>query len=157
MFEDIGTFSTEFGSRAEDTELMTRFWRSGRRAMYVPDITVTAPVPADRLTKAYFRSWHVRTGSYTRLAEEIAPRANGEPLRPRRVLGIPLFAIRELAAHTWSWIGESLREAEAFWHEGQVLEIVGYMRDSRARHQATGASTSGTYGRDRVSPTRTGS
>ena len=32
---------------------MTRFWGSGRRAMYVPDVTVISPVPADRLTKAY--------------------------------------------------------------------------------------------------------
>jgi glycosyltransferase involved in cell wall biosynthesis len=140
VFDEIGGFSTEFGSRSEDTELMTRFWISGRRAMYVPEIAVAAPVSEDRMTKEYFRAWHVRTGSYARLAEEVAPRANGHPAL-RRVLGIPLFAIRELAGHASSWISESLhrREAEAFWHECQLREIAGYMRDSRARHCRTRA------------------
>ena len=139
VFDEIGAFSTEFGSRSEDTELMTRFWSAGRRAMYVPEVAVAAPVSEDRLTKAYFRAWHVRTGSYARLAEEIAPRADGEPAHLRRVLGIPLFAVRELAGHAWSCIKESLhrREAEAFWHECQLREILGYMRDSRARYCRT--------------------
>jgi glucosyl-dolichyl phosphate glucuronosyltransferase len=139
VFEDIGPFSAEFGSRSEDTELMTRFWGSGRTAMYVPDITVAAPVPPDRLTKAYFRAWHVRTGSYARLAEEIMPPGGSEPAQFRRVLGIPLFAVRELARHAVWWIKESLRrrEAEAFWHEGQVREIVAYMRESCARYHRT--------------------
>ena len=53
VFDGIGAFSTEFGSRSEDTELMTRFWSSGRRAMYVPEVAVAAPVSEDRLTKAY--------------------------------------------------------------------------------------------------------
>ena len=87
VFDEIGGFSTEFGSRSEDTELMTRFWSSGRRAMYVPEVAVSAPVSEDRMTKAYFRAWHVRTGSYARLAEEIAPRADGHPAPVRRVLG----------------------------------------------------------------------
>jgi glucosyl-dolichyl phosphate glucuronosyltransferase len=137
VLESLGGFAAEY-ARAEDSEFLLRFWGAGHRALYVPEMTVYAPVQAERLTKDYHRRWHVHTGSLTRVAEELTGAALGGGKRPVRVFGIPSFALTELASEALLWIFDSVRgrESDAFWHEGQVRELVAYMRESRARYRS---------------------
>ena len=147
VFERIGGFPPEF-TRAEDSAFLQRFWRSGYRALYTPQVTAYARVQAERLEKHYHRRWHADTGSYTRLGEELnAANTSAGQHRPfARVLGMPRFAINELAAETLCWFVHAVRgrEADAFWHEGQIRELVAYMRASRALyHRNRKQSSSG--------------
>ena len=70
VFAELGLFSTRLqrvrdgiGS-TEDAEFLERFWRTGRRSLYVPDLLVETEVPAERLTKAYHRRWHTGHGHF---------------------------------------------------------------------------------------------
>ena len=141
VFDRIGGFSPAY-ARAEDSEFLLRFWRHGYRARYVPAMIIDALVPPERMTKPYHRRWHVHTGSFTRLAEELS--AAVESPRIARILGVPRSAITELAAEALAWFGNAWRggDADAFWHEGQLRELVAYMRESREHHR-----------RNRVNPT----
>ena len=135
VFDRVGGFSPAY-VRAEDSEFLLRFWRDGYRALYVPAMLIDAVIPTERLTKDYHRRWHVHTGSFSRLAEELNAAAADSPQMPR-ILGLPRFAITELAAEGLAWFGNASRgrQAEAFWHEGQMREIVAYMRHSRDHYR----------------------
>ena len=71
VFDRIGRFSPAY-ARAEDSEFLLRFWCHGYRAAYVPAMIIDALVPPERMTKDYHRRWHVHTGSFSRLAEELS-------------------------------------------------------------------------------------
>jgi glucosyl-dolichyl phosphate glucuronosyltransferase len=140
VFDSLGGFPPEY-ARAEDSEFLLRFWRSGHRALYVPEMVIYALVQAERLRKEYHRRWHVHSGSPTRLAEELsaAALAGGERRQIARILGVPRFALKELTTEALSWFVDLVRgrESDAFWHEGQIRELVAYMRDSRKLYRRT--------------------
>lgn len=138
VFERIGLFSPDF-PRSQDTELMIRFWLSGARALYVPEMLAYAAVQPERLSKAYHRRWHFNVGrSNARMAfEERTTSSGGLCARlpgVQRVLGVPLFAVRQLGTQCAQWLRHlaGRRRAEAFWHEVQARAILGYMRESAA-------------------------
>ena len=141
VFARIGGFSPEF-PRSEDTEFMLRLWLSGGRALYVPKMTAYAAVQSERLKKGYHRRWHFNIGRCNaRMAFEEMTAAEGG-LRSavpdfRRVLGVPLFAVRQLSTEIFRWLVHRARgsRAEAFWHELQARAMVGYMRESAAIHR----------------------
>lgn len=141
VFEHIGPFSPDY-PRSEDTELMIRLWRSGRRAMYVPDMVAHAAVQPERLQKKYHRDWHFNIGRCNaRMAFGELTDADGG-LRDtvpavKRLLGVPRFAVRQLAVEGVRWLlGLARRhEAQAFWHELHARAIAGYMYESAAIHR----------------------
>ena len=107
VFDRIGRFSPAY-ARAEDSEFLLRFWRHGLPCRDTcPAMIIDALVPPERMTKDYHRRWHVHTGSFTRLAEELS--AAGESPQIARVLGLPGFAFGELAAEGLAWFGHASR------------------------------------------------
>ena len=42
----------------EDAELLERFWKTGHKCRYLPDLIVKTIVPEERLRKTYHRRWH---------------------------------------------------------------------------------------------------
>jgi GT2 family glycosyltransferase len=140
VFDRIGPFSPDY-PRSEDTELMIRLWLSGAAALYVPDMLVQAAVQPERLEKAYHREWHFNIGRCNaRMALEERTDAAGS-LRAalpamKRVLGVPRFAVRQLAGECVQWLLTTAQrgEAEAFWHEVQVRSILGYIYESAVSH-----------------------
>ncbi len=138
VFDRVGPFAPEF-TRSEDTELMVRLWRSGAKARYVPEMKAYAAVQPERLTKAYHRRWHSNIGrcnARMRLAELIESDGSlrSTPAPIATVLGVPRFALRQLAREAVDCVIATARgrEAEAFWHETQARTLIGYMRESRA-------------------------
>jgi glycosyltransferase involved in cell wall biosynthesis len=152
VFDRIGRFSPEF-PRCEDSELMLRLWMSGARALYVPEMVVHAAVQPERLEKTYHRRWHSNIGRCNaRMGLAELTRADGtlrtEVPGMTRLFGVPLFAIRQVAVHTWRWLRHLVRRrpSEAFWHENQVREILGYIRECAAfpaRWNAAAATSGG--------------
>ena len=131
---DVGGFSPEC-RRSEDRELTVRYLLSGGTALYTPDMVTYHHIPGDRLTKQYFRSWHVTEG-YMRAgfaAEELFT-ADGA-LRPipddiPKWLGVSRFVYRR-------WLKEvarfalcrlRLRSDDALRHEMQALMLTSYLR-----------------------------
>lgn len=137
MFEGIGLFSSDF-PRAQDTELMLRLYRAGHRALYVPEMLVSAQVEPDRLTKAYHRRWHSNIGrcnARMRFQELSDPVLGLRPHVPnfRRIGGVPVFAVRQLAHELWQWVVSTAvrRESDAFLHETRARALVSYMSEAR--------------------------
>jgi glucosyl-dolichyl phosphate glucuronosyltransferase len=136
-FDRVGLFSADF-PRSEDTELMLRLWLSGARALYVPDMMVYAAVQPERLEKAYHRSWHMNIGrcnARMKLEERSDREVGLRPTLPEfgRVMGMPLFAVRQLIVEIGKWLLQAVRRrpAEAFLHETRARALVGYMSESR--------------------------
>ena len=144
VFEHIGLFSPKF-PRSEDTELLLRFWRGGRRALYVPDMLIHAAVQPERLTKTYHRRWHANIGRCNaRMAfEEMVDPIHGLRTPPglRRIYGVPAFAIRQATVELCRWLAHSVAgsEAQAFLHETSLRRLVGYIRENRSMSQAAKA------------------
>jgi glucosyl-dolichyl phosphate glucuronosyltransferase len=137
VFASIGGFNRRY-PRSQDTELMHRLWRSGRRAMYVPQMTVHAAVQRERLTKGYHRQWHSRVGrTNAQMASDalVAGRSDlpAESRDVARLLGIPRFAVRQLLGESCRWFSALIRrhDSQAFWHELRMRQILGYIRESR--------------------------
>jgi hypothetical protein len=141
VFDRIGQFSPMF-PRSQDTELMLRLWRSGARALYVPAMVVHAAVQPERLTKRYHREWHSNIGRCNArmgLAELTAADGGLRPSIPAfpRMMGVPLFMVRQLVGEGLHWLVETARgrESRAFWRETRARALLGYMQESAARHR----------------------
>ncbi len=138
VFERVGLFSTDF-PRAQDTEFLLRMYRAGERSLYVPRMCADAYIAPERLTKTYHRQWHLNIGRYNaRMGfEELADPVLGlreAPPEFARVLGVPLFAVRQFARELvdWARMAACRRTPEAFLHETRLWALVGYMVESRA-------------------------
>jgi glucosyl-dolichyl phosphate glucuronosyltransferase len=60
----VGEFNVELGNRGsnlggeEDTEFFRRLLAAGCRVVYAPQAVVWHKIPAERMSKQYFRRWH---------------------------------------------------------------------------------------------------
>jgi glycosyltransferase involved in cell wall biosynthesis len=105
VLAEVGGFSPELQrtpdvvSAMEDRELITRVKRSGRTALYAPDVVVTAVVPAERLSKAYHRRWHREHGMcYAAYRDEEMERS-----RAGRLFDVPTHLYRTALGDAVSW------------------------------------------------------
>jgi glycosyltransferase involved in cell wall biosynthesis len=136
VFDRIGKFEPELqrvregiGSM-EDLELLTRFWRAGGNALYLPSLTVTANVPAERLTKRYHRKWHTGHGHFYAMlrAEEM------ERSRAGRLFDVPAHLYRQAMKDALRWLKHQLpgRSDDAFTFETRLRFFAGFFRKRRA-------------------------
>jgi GT2 family glycosyltransferase len=131
VFERLGGFSPEFqrvkdgiGS-LEDDEWIRRLWRSGGRALYVPELVTYTDVPASRLTRTYHRRWHKGHGRFYAMlrADEMERSAVG------RFLGVPAHLFRSAAADVVGWIRAAIagQPDQAFLHETRLRFFRGFV------------------------------
>ena len=130
LLDRIGGFSPEFqrvkdgiGS-LEDDEWNRRLWKSGGKALYVPDLITTTDVPSSRLTRAYHRRWHRGHGRFYALlrADEIERSTVGT------LLGVPAHMYRAALGDAAAWIVAAItgRTDEAFGHEVRLRFFRGF-------------------------------
>jgi glycosyltransferase involved in cell wall biosynthesis len=61
--EQVGSYSTSLGRSGgnlmsgEDQDMFERLLASGARGLYLPDLIIYHHIPAERLTKSYYRRW----------------------------------------------------------------------------------------------------
>jgi GT2 family glycosyltransferase len=134
-FERAGVFSPEF-VRSQDRELQLRLWRAGGKGVYVPDAVTTVDVPAERLTKEYFRFWYSRAGRYhSRMAllEVIDARGALVELlaRDHRLFGVSPFVYAKLIRAVLRWTAAlvTLRRTEVFYQENRIHYLRSYIRE----------------------------
>jgi glycosyltransferase involved in cell wall biosynthesis len=127
----IGGLRTDLGKldgslrTGEDHEFFLRMLRAGFRGVYAPGARVHHWVPAERLTRPYFRKWQYQNGrAVARLEASYVP-------ADRRLLGVPRYRWREAAAAasrvaSTLVAGDCATRFAAFtqviWHAGYVLE-----------------------------------
>jgi glycosyltransferase involved in cell wall biosynthesis len=171
--ERAGMFDPDTGRKAgtllgqEVREWCIRARRAGVRGFYVPEMIVDHIIPADRLTKRYFRRWFYWRGIsrallYERIGLDLENPEESTVDRSKvaHILGVPRYMFRRAAATAKQWFAATLRgrAAEAFEHETWLWFFAGVVRqrwkDSRVRRATDGELPESTLhaaaSRDRV-------
>jgi GT2 family glycosyltransferase len=130
VFEQVGGFRADFqrvkdgvGS-LEDHELLLRLWHAGRKGIYLPDVTVTAEVQAERLQKKYHREWHTGHGRFHAiLRSELLERS-----RRGTLFGVPAHLYRQALTDAARWTKSQLlgQRNEAFGYEVRMRFFAGF-------------------------------
>lgn len=139
VFDTIGWFREDLGRRGgnldggEDAEFFARFLGEYARFRYVPSAVVYHPVPECRLHRRYHLRYLYALG--------ISIGAFEDTCGVVRILGIPRYMIRQMAADAASFTGRMicLDPAGAFRHLGCLVRRIGYIKGvlSRRRLGAT--------------------
>lgn len=146
-FEKAGLFSTEY-PRGQDREIQLRMWHAGGRGLYAPGLVVTVPIPPERLTKPYFRSWYRKYGKvHARL--ELLDRIHKDgrlvsPPADSRLFGTSPHVYRSLAVSVlgWAWATVRRHESDRVYHENRIYYLGNYIATSfkRARETQQGSA-----------------
>ncbi|HVG22176.1 MAG TPA: glycosyltransferase [Blastocatellia bacterium] len=139
VFDRIGVFSPKY-PRAQDTELLMRFWQAGHLGLYEPDAIVVADVQPERLTKSYHRRWHITNGKFNSLmrANEFVGsdgRILTESIEAVRLYDVPAYVYREFIVTGKCWLAalKDRRESLAFSYENQMWLLASYIYNSYKR------------------------
>lgn len=132
VFDRVGLFSPDvqrvedgIGS-TEDHELLLRLYAAGGRARYVPELVVSTEVPAERLTPAYHRRWHLGHGRFHALMRTPDLEASR-----RRLLGVPAHLFRSAAQDAAAWARHRIagERVDAFAAETRLWFFTGFVRE----------------------------
>jgi glycosyltransferase involved in cell wall biosynthesis len=126
----LGSFREDLGlmgrrpMRGGETELFERALAAGKRLVYEPAAIVRHWVPRQRLTKRYFRQWRYWAG-YSTARYHASTEVSG-----RRVLGLPLWVVRESLQLAASAVGLYVRgrTVEGLERELRIFGLLGYGR-----------------------------
>jgi glycosyltransferase involved in cell wall biosynthesis len=138
VLEHIGAFAPELqrvknniGSM-EDAELLERYFRAGRRCLYVPEMRVETEITPERLTRSYHRRWHTGHGHFYAIM-----RASEMERSSSRLFDVPshLYKQAALDAAGWLWFTPGNR-SRAFVHETRLRFFWGFFRKRREDYLA---------------------
>ena len=128
VIERIGGFRLDLGKlegslrTGEDHEFFLRMLRAGCRGLYEPKATVHHWVPADRLSRRYFRSWHYQNG------RDVARLQTSYPESCRRLLRVPGYLWRQTANDARGIVAGSGAKRFAAW--ARLRWMAGYLHES---------------------------
>jgi glycosyltransferase involved in cell wall biosynthesis len=139
VFRRVGGFSPALqrvkdgiGS-LEDDEWNRRFWKAGGIGLYVPGMLAWTDVPADRLTRAYHRRWHLGHGRFYALlrADEIERSTVGA------FLGVPAHLYRAALTDVAGLLTSIVtgRHDAAFLHEIRLRFFRGFLGQRVLEHR----------------------
>jgi hypothetical protein len=142
LIDRIGGFSPRLGRSSgtqilgqEVPEFLARARAVNSRGRYVPGMVVRHHVPAQRLTKTYFRRWWYGKGRSRAALERLQPITElGIDLnRVPHVLRTPRFMWRGAAEAMCGWADATLRfdREDQFKHEAMLCYFVGYLAARR--------------------------
>jgi glucosyl-dolichyl phosphate glucuronosyltransferase len=139
VFDRVGLFDPAY-TKSQDREIQLRLWRAGGVGLYEPALAIRVDVPAERLTKQYFRYWYTTYGVYhSRMALLDALDREGRLVEPagRTLFGTPAFILRQLAESSARWAGSMLRfdTNQAFYWENQFRYRWSYVRERYRTHR----------------------
>jgi glycosyltransferase involved in cell wall biosynthesis len=150
LIERIGGFRPDLGRNAksllgqEQADFFYRSRRAGARGLYVPEMVLSHIVPAERLTRSYFRRWWYWKGiSHARIhgihgETELGLDLSSTP----RIGGVPRFVFGDARSNLLGWArtllsGDRPGRAE---HGLMLAYFAGYLRESRRAAGTTGTS-----------------
>ena len=128
----LGGFNTNIGRAGsnlcgcEDAELSHRLTASGAKGLYVPDMVIYHHVPAERLTKRYYRRWCLHHAVSLAQVDDARPQAVAYFCRiPRYRIG---RACRAVPALIRAGIRGRWNTPAAFSAELALWELAGFIR-----------------------------
>jgi glycosyltransferase involved in cell wall biosynthesis len=142
-FERAGLLDPDTGRKAgtllgqEVREWCIRARRAGLRGFYVPQLVVEHIIPAERLTKSYFRRWFYWRGiSRARLYErsgldmEAPERTTLDFSKVPHIAGVPRYLYRKAATAAAGWVRATVRRdpVTAFDQEVWLWFFAGILR-----------------------------
>jgi glycosyltransferase involved in cell wall biosynthesis len=138
LIERIGGFHPELGRRGrsllgqEQAEFLARAHAAAARGLYVPAMRVDHHVPADRLSKSYFRRWWYWKGVSRARVDLLHQRTElGLDLhRVPHVARVPRYVWGQLPRGLWQWLIALARGnvRDAMRHEMRAVFALGYIR-----------------------------
>jgi glycosyltransferase involved in cell wall biosynthesis len=130
VFDRIGMYSPHVQAvgrevATEDHEMLLRFWRSGGRGLYSPQLVITADIEPDRMRRRYHRRWHRRHGRFLAIMRD----EDLERTSLGRFLGVPAHVYRRIPLDMASWLRARLPGAsgDAFLYETRLWFHVGFV------------------------------
>lgn len=150
LIDRIGGFDPDLGRRGssllgqEQAEFFCRSREAGARGLYVPAMGLQHHVPANRLTRAYFRRWWFWKGvSKSRLEQRHTMTEMGIDLsRVQRILGVPRFMYGSAVRDIGGWVRAllTLNVMERVRRGMMLCYFAGYLKGARAaEHEAQAA------------------
>jgi glycosyltransferase involved in cell wall biosynthesis len=144
----VGGWRTDLGKvnntliSGEDHEIFMRLRRAGiYSGYYDPDLRVRHFVPAERLTRRYFRRWFLWHGkTHALMLADLYPGL--DMARVPRIAGVPRFAYRQAVQQAWRWARTrgSNDALQALVEELRLLQFAGLIahlwRDAFTRRRA---------------------
>ena len=153
-FDRAGLFDPHTGRRAgtllgqEIREWCIRARSAGLHGFYTPGMMVRHIIPAERLTKRYFRRWFYWRGVSRAMLYERAGLDMEKPEQGARdmtgipqIAGTPRYLYRKALRHAKQWVHDAVRgrQVETFEHELWFWFFAGIVRqrfaDTRHRHR----------------------
>lgn len=134
VFDEIGLFDPHLGRKGqvlaggEEIDVLMRIVRRGGQVVYFPAARVRHKVEAFRLNKRYFRRWRYQC---SRNEAMTMPVVHGG----RRLFGVPLYILRQLAAAAWKTLTMAVQESAdaAFRQEMIVWHFLGLVDGLRVQ------------------------
>ncbi len=139
LLDAIGGFRPELGRTddarvllgQEGAELLLRARAAGVHGVYVPQMEIDHHIPAERLTRSYFRRWWFGRGVSRAALERMQPVTElGLDLRRvPHVFGVPRYMYGQAIRDAFGWIRERLRRrpVDAFRHQMMLAYFAGYV------------------------------
>ena len=130
VLERAGPFAPQLGPTGdrrlmsgEDEELFSRLLRADALGLYVPDLKIYHYVPAERLTKRYFRRWCFWHGVSSSVIERLRP----SPVR--RVGRIPRYVVGSAARGLAQLVGgaRAVDPSRRFASELSMWQLAGFV------------------------------
>jgi glycosyltransferase involved in cell wall biosynthesis len=144
LFDTVGMFRAELGRSSgrivlgqEVPELLMRARAAGFTGRYVPAMRVQHHIPANRLTRAYFRRWWFGKGVSRSALEFSRPITElGVDLRSTpHLLRLPRYMYGTAARDALGWVKSAAagRTTDGFRHEMMLAYFAGYFWARRHR------------------------
>jgi glucosyl-dolichyl phosphate glucuronosyltransferase len=139
VVEAVGGFNPDFGRKGasllgqEQAEFFCRTRAAKMRGMYVPDMWLYHHVPADRLTRRYFRRWWFSKGISRARLHGIHPDADSPVAR--EFAGVPRYLFGEAARRAWGWVATARTAPAHAEHEMFLAYLAGYALERRRRRR----------------------
>jgi GT2 family glycosyltransferase len=138
VFDRIGLFDPTF-TKSQDRELQLRLWRAGGIGLYAPEMAIAVEIPAERLTKKYFRDWYRTYGVYhsrMRLLDAIDRDGRLTDPAAMRLFGVPGFVYRSFLESGKGWLAATARvdRNAAFYHENRCRYLFSYIAERVRDH-----------------------
>ena len=151
VFDDVGGFAVDLGRTGtsllgqEQAEFFHRTRAAGITGIYVPSMIVFHHVPAERLTRRYFRRWWYWRGVSRARFDAIHPQeASVDRARVPQLFGVPRYMVKNAMIDACRWAVMTARRdaVTRLVAELRLAHAAGYWRQRR-RGIAPGAPEKG--------------
>ncbi len=129
IFKEIGLYSEELGVKkrnfisCEDDVMFNWLLEAGKKGIYSPKLIVFHYVPSHRLTKNYFRQWHIGAGMSWELVEK-----KYQPYTGKKIFGVPAYLYKSALKGCLKKIKAFLQrnQPNSFRAEKDILLLAGF-------------------------------